>query len=279
MSNRDLARIQYLGKDGVTQECLDAIIRMLQYDDKIADVKVLFDGERFALLLTIGEFDLVAIKSGFSVGYPGEGPRKFSYALALLEAHGIPMDEYVVNEDIIKRINDSALTKRDIDSIKATEPVSPLRLYNYIDIDDFKGIKKGTLWQSFRPVIPFAIIDPRIMDLAVSFWKHPDANLNDSYRRFEDIIRARTKLEDHGYDLFKKAFLLEDSLLAWQSVPKGEKIGRANLIIGAYSAHRNPRAHKEKKSHSHEYLSEFLLLNHMFRLEAEAVENKAPDLS
>lgn len=279
MSNKDLAKIQYSGEDGITQECLDAIMRFLQYDDEITDVKVLFDGERYALLLTIGEFDLVAIKSGFSVGYPGEGPRKFSYALALLEAHGIPMDEYVVSGDIIKRINDSALTKRDIETINATKPVRPLRLYNYIDTDDFKGIKKGTLWQSFRPVIPFAIIDPRIMDLAVSFWEHPDANLNSGYRRFEDIVRARTNSKDHGCDLFKKAFLLEKSVLTWNDIENGEKVARSNIIISSYSAYRNPRAHKEKKGHSHEYLSEFLLLNHMYRLEAESVENKVPDLS
>jgi hypothetical protein len=270
--SKDLAGIQYWGEDGITQECLDAIMRFLQYDDHITDVKILSDGERYCLLLTLGEFDLAAIKSGFSYGYPGEGPRKFSLALALLEAHKIPMDEYEVGKDIIERINKSALTTGDLEKIKSIKPVRPLRIYDYIEMDDYNGIKEGTLWNNFRPVIPFAIIDPRIMDLAISFWKHPDANLNDGYRRFEDTVRGRIKSEDYGYDLFKKAFLLENSVLGWKDIANGEKVARANLIIGAYSAYRNPRAHKEKKGHSHEDLSEFLLLNHLFRLESQAVE-------
>lgn len=272
MSSKDLAGIQYWGEDGITQKCLDAIMRLLQYDDHITDVKVLSCNERYCLLLTIGEFDLIAIKSGFSIGYQGEGPRKFSLALALFEAHKIPMDEYEVDKYIIKRINDSALTVGDIKEINSTKPVRPLRIYNYINIDDFTGIRNGTLWQKFRPVIPFAIIDPRIMDLAVSFWRHPDSNLNDGYRRFEDTVRTRTGLEDYGHDLFKKAFLLENSILSWKGISNGEKVARANLIISAYSAYRNPRAHKEKKSHSHENLSEFLLINHLFILESESVD-------
>lgn len=270
--SKDLAGIQYWGEDGITQECLDAIMRFLQYDDHITDVKILSDGERYCLLMTLKEFDLIAIKSGFSYGYQGEGPRKFSLALALLEAHKIPIDEYEVGKDIIERINKSALTVGDLEKIKEAKPVRPLRIYDYIEMDDYNGIREGTLWHNFRPVIPFAIIDPRIMDLAISFWKHPDANLNDGYRRFEDTVRSRIKSEEYGYDLFKKAFLLENSTLGWKGVANGEKVARANLIIGAYSAYRNPRAHKEKKSHSHEDLSEFLLLNHLFRLESQAIE-------
>ena len=265
-----LAGIQYWGEDGITQECLDAVMRLLQYDDPITKVRVLTDGERYCLLITLGEFDLIAIKSGFSYGYVGEGPRKFSYALALFEAHKIEMDEFEVGKDIIQRINDSALTNSDLEKINSLKPVRPLRIYEYIEMDDFNKIKDGTLWQNFRPVIPFAVVDPRIMDLAVSFWNRPDANLMDGYRRFEDIVRNKTGIDETGSRLFTQAFLREDSSLKWEGIGNGEKQARANLIIGAYSAYRNPRAHKEKESRATEYLSEFLLLNHLFLLESQA---------
>lgn len=270
MSNAELAGIQYWGEDGITQECLDAVMRLLQYDDHITKVRVLTDGERYCLLITLGEFDLIAIKSGFSYGYVGEGPREFSHALALFEAHKIEMDEFEVGKDVIRRINDSALIRADLEKIDSLKPVRPLRIYDYIEMRDSDRIKEGTLWQDFRPVVPFAIIDPRIMDLAITFWKHSDANLNDGYRRFEDIVRERTGLENYGHELFKKAFLQEASVLRWEGITNGEKVARANLIMSAFSAHRNPRAHKEKKGHSHDHLSEFLLLNHLYRLEAEA---------
>lgn len=273
MSSKDLAGIQYWGEDGITQECLDAVMRLLQYDDHVTRVRILNDGERFCLLVNLGEVDLVAIKSGFSYGYAGEGPRKFSRALALFEAHDIKMDEFDVDSGIIKRVNESGLTKGDLEKIDSLKPVRPLRIYDYIETNDFNGIKEGTLWKIFRPVIPFAIIDPRIMDLAVSFWKHPDANLNNGYRRFEDVVRARTGLKEKTpKQLFTKAFLAEDSVLGWGDIDNGEKVARASIMIDVFSAYRNPRAHKEKQDHSHECLSEFLLLNHLFRLESESSE-------
>ncbi len=273
MFNSNLAGIQYLGEDGVTQVCLDAVMRLLQYRDHITKVRVLSDGERYCFLITIGEFDLIAIKSGFSVGYTGEGPRKFSIALALFEAHKIEMDEFEVGKDIITRINNSALKRRDLEKIDSQKPVRPLRIYNYIDMNDVDRINEGTLWRNFRPVVPFAIIDPRIMDLALTFWEHPDANLNDGYRRFEDIVRRRTGLKENTpKKLFTKAFLEDNSILWWGEINSGEKIARASLIIDIFSAYRNPRAHKEKKDNSHEYLSEFLLLNHIYRLESVSTE-------
>lgn len=272
INSKESAGIQYWGVEGITQECLEAVERFLQYDDRITEVKILSDGERYCFLMTLGESDLVAIKSGFRFGYKGEGPRKFSRALALLEAHKIQMDEYAVGKDVIDRVNKSALTMGDLENIKVSRPVRPLRIYDYIEMNDHDGIRDGSLWGNFRPVVPFAIVDRRIMDLAISFWKHPDANLNDGYRRFEDILRTRIKSDEYGYDLFKKAFILENSTLVWKGIMNGERLARANLISGAYSAYRNPRAHKEKKGHSNEDLSEFLLLNHLFRLESEAIE-------
>ena len=103
------------------------------------------------------------------------------------------------------------------------KPVRPPRIYNYISQDDFEKIKNGLLWQGSRPVIPFAIIDPRLMDLAISFWKSPDANLMDGYRKFEDIVRKRTGINETGASLFTQAFLQESSILSWKGIGNGEK--------------------------------------------------------
>jgi hypothetical protein len=58
------------------------------------------------------------------------------------------------------------------------------------------------------------------------------------------------------------------SQLGWERA--GERTGRANLFVGAYLAYRNPRAHHEKKPDKREQLSEFLLLNHLYKLQREA---------
>lgn len=273
MSFKKLAAIQYWGEDGITQKCLDAVTRLLQCDsDYVSKVRVLTDGERYCLLITLDQYDLIAIKSGFSYGYVGEGPRKFSHALALFEAHGIEMDEFEVGKDFIQRINKSALTEDDIKSLSSLSPVRPIRIYDYMSMDDYNKVSDGTLWQTARPVIPFAIIEPRILDLAISFWKHPDANLMDGYRRFEAVVRKRTKIAgENPQKLFIKAFLGPNSILSWNGVSDGEKDARANLIISIFGAYRNPRAHKVKNDSRQEKVSEFLLLNHLFILESEAI--------
>jgi hypothetical protein len=128
-------------------------------------------------------------------------------------------------------------------------------------------------------VIPFAIIDSRLLDLARSFWDDPDDKLLKGYRRLEDIIRERTGLTEHGFRLLSKAFVGDTARLQWTGMNSGEKAGRGNLFSGAYGAHRNPRAHPELKSEHAEQLREFLLLNHLYHLEKEAEAQRGRGLA
>ena len=111
-----------------------------------------------------------------------------------------------------------------------------------------------------------------IMDLALDFWSRPDNSLLVGYRRLEDIVRERTTIEHHGSKLFSHAFNPDDGPLTWERVDNGERAGRMQLFTGTYNAHRNRRAHKELREHPEELLGEFLLLNHLYCLEQEAVE-------
>jgi hypothetical protein len=142
-------------------------------------------------------------------------------------------------------------------------PVRPQRYHEYIDERHFGRFKEGRLWEEFRPIVPFAIIDSRIIDLAISFWDNPDEKLLTGYRRLEDAVRERTGLSEHGSKLFRQAFQPSSAKLTWKGLDSGERAARADLFASAYSAHRNPRAHKEMKSDRLEQLSEFLLLNGM----------------
>lgn len=271
--NSNLAGIQYWGEEGITQECLDAIIRLIQYDDQIKKVRILTSPKKYCLLVTINHGDLIAIKSGFATGYNGEGPRKFSYALALLNAHRAEIDEYEVENSLLNRLDASALTKSDIKQINSTKPVRPQRFYEYIYEQHFGDPKDDSFWKSFRPVVPFAIIDNRIMDLAISFWENPDYNLMSGYKRLEDIFHKRTDLKNYyGGELFFQSFAGETPKLCWKDLDHNKKLARAYLFKNAYSAHRNSRMHSEKETRKHEDLSEFLLLNHLYRLEKEATE-------
>jgi hypothetical protein len=265
-----LAGIEYVGLAGISEECRDAVLRLLQYGDKITQARILSSSGEHCLLLTVNVGDVVAVKSGFSSGYLGEGPRTFSYVLQVLDAYGVEIDEYIVSAELIERLDMSSLTTADLEAIDAAKPVRPRRWADYILEPSFEKNEKGMLWQYFPPVIPFAIIDSRITDLAISFWEGADDRLLTGYRRLEDILRQRTGIDEHGTKLIAQAFAPNGGKLTWKGVCEGERAGRMQLFAGAYMAYRNRRAHREPKDKTEELLTEFLLLNHLYQLEKES---------
>jgi hypothetical protein len=272
-----LAAIEYHGQAGATQECVEAVMRLIQFNDRITQARILTWSNRHCFLLSINVGDLVAIKSGFTSGYGGEGPRGFSYVLQLLRAHGAEIAEYDVRRDMINRLDASCLTHTDLEKLEQTRPVRPSRLSDYIDDMDWHMEKEGTLWREFPYVIPFAIVDHRIIDLAKSFWHNPDEKLFTGWRRLEDTLRSRTGLDEHGSKLFSRAFLGQDAILKWKGLNGAEQAGRGELFKSAYQVFRNPRAHKETENDEREMLAEFLQLNHLFQLEEEAFKSEKKD--
>lgn len=266
------AAIEYAGIPGVSEECKQAVMRLLQYRDEITEAKILSNDRDHCLLLMVNVGDLVAIKSGFSSGYLGEGPHAFSFVIQLLEAHGAKIEEYKVTADLIEHVDNSALTMRDIQEIEFARPIRPQRWHEYILDERSERDDLGHLWQEFDPLIPFGIVDRRITDLALRFFQFPDACLLKGYRRLEDTVRERTRLHGQGAKLFSQAFLGEAPKLVWDELDASEQAARGSLFIGAYGAYRNPRAHRELSHDSHSQVLEFLLLNHLFTLEKTAVD-------
>lgn len=269
-AGEESAGIQYAGEDGDSQSCQDAITCLIQGGQTIGSAAILTTSTSHALLLRIGSGELVAVKSGFASGYAGEGPRRFSLSLQILRAHGVEIEEYDVPRDLMERLGSSALTLADLEQIESSRPLRPRRWDDYVLTSQAEIVSSGQVWGEFPLVVPFAIVDSRLMDLAISFSSAPDESLLSGYRRLEDIVRRRTGLESHGAKLFSQALLAEEAPLRWVNCDPGEHTGRANLFIAAFRAHRNPRAHREESADAAADLSEFLLLNHLYRLEAAA---------
>jgi len=66
--------IEYVGVAGISKECQDAVLRLIQFGTRITHVRILSAKRRHCLLLTLEGGDQVAVKSGFATGYRGEGP-------------------------------------------------------------------------------------------------------------------------------------------------------------------------------------------------------------
>lgn len=271
-----LAGIEYVGLAGISEESRDAVLRLLQYGDKITHARILSSSGDHCLLLTVNVGDIVAVKSGFSSGYLGEGPRTFSYVLQVLDAYDVEINEYIVSAELIERLDMSSLTTADLEAIDASKPVRPRRWRDYILEPTFEKNENGRLWENFPPVIPFAIIDSRITDLAISFWEGADDRLLTGYRRLEDILRQRTGIDEHGTKLIAQAFAPNGGKLSWKEASDAERGGRMQLFMGAYTAYRNRRAHRESRDRAEKLLTEFLLLNHLYQLEKESTDVSCP---
>lgn len=263
--------IEYLGLSGVSASCKDAVLKLLQFGDQITHAKILSCSKNHCLLLTVNNGDFVAIRSGFASGYPGEGPRTFSFVLKLLEAYGVEIDEYEVDRGVIDRVDESSLSVEDLSNLDVALPVRPSRWYSYIDDPPQNKQERAILWKQFPPVIPFAIIDSRLIDLAMTFFERPDDIIFVGYRRLEDILRKKAGVDEYGTKLISQAFLSDKAKLTWEGLGDSERTGRALLFNGAFLAYRNPRAHREMKHQLESCLMEFLLLNHLYVLERQAI--------
>jgi hypothetical protein len=268
------AGIEYHGIAGASADCEAAMLRLLTSGGNLARALILTSGRDHAFLLFNDVGDPIAIKSGFASGYGGAGPTALSRVVEFLNGHGVEIDEVEIPEDLLERLDDSALTLADVDAIERGKRVRPGRWSNdYIREHERDTGHDRTLWQTLPSVMPYAILDPRLVELALDFETDADGRLNRGYRRLEDIVRERTGLKHHGAKLFSAAFQGETPLLAWDVPDPAEAAGRALLFAGIYMAYRNPRAHREMTRG--QQLAEFLLLNQLFRLEADAIANPA----
>jgi hypothetical protein len=273
---KDLAGIQYVGLDGVSASCYSAVKRLIQFGDRIERARLLTCQGRHALLLTVTSEDLVVAKAGFTSGYAGEGPRTLAEVLRLLIELKVDVDECDVTEAILERVAASALTTKDVETIKRASSVRPTRVYDYIHAVYEFGQERPSIWDSFPPAMPWAIIDRRIIDLALQIMDQPDESLMRGFRRLEDCIRERTGNDEHGTKLFTKAFTDRDAKLTWNVRDQSEIGARAQLFSSAFMAYRNPRAHREINDALDSSLIEFLMLNHLFVLERQAIDRTSP---
>lgn len=262
--------VQYMGVPGATRECVAAVVRLIQSREDIEEAQVISHGRDHAFLLNMTGDDVIAVKSGFSSGFGGEGPDGLSYVLQLLEFHGVKIDEYEVTPELFERLDSGALTVANLRSIWKARPVRPRRWRSYIRDRHRQMADEGALWRDFPLQLPLAVIDTRIVDLAKGFWLDPDKTLLKGYRRLEDIVRDRTRIRESGAKLFSQAFSGNGPKLVWKDIDASEQVGRASLFTGAYMAYRNPRAHREAASDAASQVTEFLLLNTLYILERHA---------
>ncbi|AUC05798.1 MULTISPECIES: TIGR02391 family protein [Acinetobacter] len=263
--------IDYLGEAGITETCLYSLCNLIQTNADLSYALLLTNDQSHGFILKDQSDSYYIIRSGFTSGYPGEGPKGLAKALTILNKHKIETEEVTIPAKLMNKVNNSSLCDNDIDFIFREKVIRPIRLHDYIY--PFQNEVASSHLKRYYPLeLPYSIIDDRIFDLALLFKQDPDSALSKAYKRLEDIIRLRTSLNEHSTKLFAQVFQGDNALLTWDVPDSAEIKGRVNLFTGTYMAFRNARAHREKDENLLHQYREFLLINELYLLEAEAID-------
>jgi len=269
--NRPSEEIQYMGTL-YTQDCLEAIGFILQTQKEIEKALLLSCDQKHAFLIKSNR-NIYIIRSGFTSGYQGEGPKGLASSLQLLLKHNIEIDEIIISEKIMTKVNHSSLSDANIKMFLTTKVVRPTNLYEHI-----YAIYKTTEYQikndRYYPTqLPFHLIDERILDLALKFNDDPNRSIFNAFIRLENIVQKRVNSDKHSSALFEYAFCSENSPLICKSEDKKASQATARLFPNIYKAFRNEHAHNEVSKSPQTSIREFLLINELYLLEREAIKN------
>jgi hypothetical protein len=177
---------------------------------------------------------------------------------------------------VLQDVNRSCLRAKDLDELLQLEPLRPLRWYDYVyAVSETTRPDFAVLRRALPSVLPLGVIDGRLGDLVLRFRDDPDDALHKGYRRLEQLVSQRIGVDGEAAGrLFPKAFGGSAAALHWPDLAPGEQDGRASLFVSVYRAFRNRRAHQEHPVSEEQAVREFLLLNELFRLEAESVSRE-----
>lgn len=266
------ADVQYHGQDGITQTRIDAIVRIIQSGVWITRVRLLTCEERHCFYLELSELQDILIRSGFASGYPGQGPAGLAIALLLFERHRIDVEEVLISKDLMDKVAESRITRRDLEMIRESNVVRPWRLSDYTyGVLSGRGGDRAETVRQYPLMLPFGLLDDRLWDLALTLHEDSDSAIYKACRALEERVAKRIGSSLHGRALYRKAFHGPNSFLVWEDLRQPEADGRAELFMGVNASVRNPRAHRDPKTSRALALREFLLVNELFLLEAEAV--------
>jgi len=102
-----------------------------------------------------------------------------------------------------------------METIANTPAVRPMRWFDYIYYVFGSKHDEETAWKEFAPIMPWGLIDPRLVDLAKRFAAEPEQAIMLGFRRLEDTLRARTGLPDHAVRLASLCFHPDSPKLSW----------------------------------------------------------------
>lgn len=266
-------KIQYLGTC-YTQDCLEALGFILQTQQNI-EKAILLSNKQYHAFLIISERNTYVVRSGFTSGYMGEGPKGLASSLQLLLKHQIDIEEVNISEKLMKKVNKALILESDVKHILESKFVRPLRIHEYI-YTIYETLEYQQINDRHYPIeLSYHLIDPRIFDLALKFKEEPNNAIMTAYARLEDILRHKTKTDLFSSNLLKTAFISDKHKSMYKWNVDNEEVSNAigRLFTHIFTVYRNECAHGEINKQYKMQIREFILINELYLLENESIPN------
>jgi len=255
-----MSQIQYHGDYCTTKSCIEAIVRILQFNDVI-DLAVLITFQNsHAFLLTVNEYQKIIIQPGFTSGYDGEGPIGLARVIRLLQHRSVELDEVSVSKKIFLKIQGCKLDDKDLMMIEETPYIRPRTLGDYVyNIGEFTD---DEIQKVFPTTLSWAIIDSRILDLALCLDQGDSSAVLSGFNRLETILKDRCPSNVKT--------LKDAAAFIFTGVNRSDSSSAAEKFVTAvYTLFRNIRAHEESNFSRSEDIRCFMLLNELYLIEKQ----------
>ena len=273
--NQPSEEIQYLGTP-YTQDCIEAIALVLQIEEQVETALVLTYDHNHCFLIK-GYRSLYLIRNGFRSDHISEGYKGFVKALKLLQTHQVDIKELIVTLKEFETIKQNSLGDNHIETFLNNPSSRTNTIYEYISNLDYMLDKPLKTDNYYPNGLPLALIDERILDLALKFKTDADSSIMNAYTRLEDIVREKIDSKKFSSSLMEDVFCSDLkknrlSIFKWESENEESSTAIGRLFVNTFKAYRNQRAHSEVKKSLKQLQREFLLINELYLLESEAIK-------
>ncbi len=154
----DRQTVQYFGKSGYTEPCLQAVNAILNSGILPKTVTIVSEHrvtrqarqDHLFIFWDWGYIPVVIVPSGFSSGYPGEGPKGYALAICMIREKQIPIDWITVNSRDFNSLDKGLIQYEDdplIMDIKAKTEGLTWPWYEWVPENLEEALERGQLWR------------------------------------------------------------------------------------------------------------------------------------
>ncbi len=261
--------IQYLGRSGTTQPCVEAMVTILTSPYRCREITVVFQKQQpgedsHAVCFVVWDWldcEITIVPDGFGT-HNGTGGWGLEVVLSLIQFYQIPLKEKWVEARQFKRIASGHPTARDREQLHQADHCAPSWPFH---VGDF-GSRLWTQAAYETAQFPYWLIEPELLGDVKDIERNPGSTVFQAARRLEMLVRALGPYpaELVGQELINQA-MREGRPWEPHGEAGSERQAWTNLFRGVVGAIRNPEGHRDQQLKLEDAIGQVLTVNMLLR--------------